>query len=158
MCFSSYWWRSQSLKNYFREVRQSTTSWEGACFSACTYISIGTTVDLGTTGLNTVDLGTTTLNTFNLATTTLITVDLDTASNGARATVNLGIVQGENDYSFFGGNSLIETTIATNTITSYGIEEGAEFISGAVMGATEASHDGDVDATLLNQMKTILLL
>ena len=46
----------------------------------------------------------------------------------------------------------METTIATNTITSqYGIEEGAEFISGTVMGVTEASHDGNVDATLLNQ-------
>ena len=53
----------------------------------------------------------------------------------------------------------METTIATNTITSqYGIEEGTEFISGAVMGVTEASHDGDVDVTLLNQVKTILLL
>ena len=53
----------------------------------------------------------------------------------------------------------METTIATNTITSqYGIEEGTEFISGTVMGVTEASHDGDVDATLLNQVKTILLL
>ena len=106
------------LKTILGGVRQSTTSWEGGCFGACTYTSIGTTVDLGTTGLNTVDLGTTTLNTFNLATTTLITVDLGTASTGARATVNLGTVQGENDYSFFAGNSLMETTIATNTITS----------------------------------------
>ena len=53
----------------------------------------------------------------------------------------------------------METTIATNTITSQsGNEEGTEFISGTVMGVTEASNDGDVDATLLNQVKTILLL
>ena len=53
----------------------------------------------------------------------------------------------------------METTNATNTITSqYGIEEGDEFILGAIMGVTEASHEGDVDATLLNQVKTILLL
>ena len=54
----------------------------------------------------------------------------------------------------------METTITTtNTINSqYGIEEGAEFISGAVIGVVVASRDGEVDATLLNQVKTILLL
>ena len=82
------------LKTILGGVRQSTTSWEGSCFDVCTYTSIGTTVDLGTTGLNTVDLGTIILNTFNLATTTLITVDLGKASIGARATANLGTVQG----------------------------------------------------------------
>ena len=37
----------------------------------------------------------------------------------------------------------METTTTTNTITSqYGIGEGAEISLGAVMGVTEASHDG----------------
>ncbi len=38
------------------------------------------------------------------------------------------------------------------------IGKDAEFSLGAVMGVTEASHDGDVDATLLNQVKPLLLL
>ena len=111
----------------FRIVRQSTASWEGDWFGAYAYTNIGTTVDLGTTSLNTVvlfttylntvDLGTTTLNTVHLGTTTLNTFDLGTTSTGA------------------------------------GFE-----MTGAVMGVTEASHDGNVDDTLLSQMKPILLL
>ena len=56
-------------------------------------------------------------------------------------------------------NARMETTNTTNTITSqYGIGKGAESSLGAVMGVTEASHDGDVDAALLNQVKPILQL
>ena len=37
------------LKTILGGVRQSTASWEGACFGAYAYTSIGATVDIGTT-------------------------------------------------------------------------------------------------------------
>ena len=122
------------------------------------------TVDLGTTTLNTVNLGTTALNTVDLGTTALNTVDLGTTATGAGfemgagagagfemagagATVDLGTVQGEGAYSFSAGNTGMQTTTTTTTTTSqYGMG-GAEFSSGAVMGVTEATHDGAVDVT-----------
>ena len=67
---------------------------------------------------------------------------------------------GESDYLFFAGNARMETTtITNNTISSqYGIGEGSEFWLGGFIGVTESYHNGDVDATLLNQVKPILLL
>jgi len=162
------------LKTIFGGVRQSTATAEEAGFGAGAYTSTGATVDLGTTTLNTVDLGTktlntvdlgtTTLNTVNLGTTALNTVDLGTTATGAGfemgagagagyemagagATVDLGTVQGEGAYSFSAGNTGMQTTTTTTTTTSqYGMG-GAEFSSGAVMGVTEATHDGAVDVT-----------
>jgi len=162
------------LKTIFGGVRQSTASAEEAGFGAGAYTSTGATVDLGTKTLNTVDLGTTTLNTVNLGTTTLNTVNLGTTAlntvdlgttatgagfemgagagagfemAGAGATVDLGTVQGEGAYSFSAGNAGMQTTTTTTTTTSqYGMG-GAEFSSGAVMGVTEATHDGAVDVT-----------
>ena len=94
---------------------------------------------MGNTTLITVDLGNTTLNTVNLGTTTINTVDLGRTSTGVGATV--------------------KTTTNTNTITSQnGIGKGAKFSLGAFMDLTEASHYGDVDATILNKVKPILLI
>ena len=66
------------LKTILGGVRQSTASWEGACFCAYAFTSIGSTVDIGNTTLNIVDLGTTFLITVNLGITTLNTVNLGT--------------------------------------------------------------------------------
>ena len=76
------------LKTILGGVRQSIASWEGACFGSYAYTSIGATIDIGTTTLNTVNLGTTTLNTVNLGTTTINTFDL---GNTTLNTVDKGI-------------------------------------------------------------------
>ena len=56
---------------------------------------------------------------------------------------SLAIQVGKGDYSFSAGNAPMETTTTTNTITSqYGIGEVDEISFTAVMGVTEASHDG----------------